>query len=220
MRGWVLSSLLPGSVTPSSRLFPRPLTRRRGLERAPRSREVTNSDPLQIHKPRKFPASTFLYPPPHPSPSHLLPAPPRGRRSGTVRSTPGAGRSSAEKPVRSAGCGESDRTQDGGGGGGGVPFSQLPPPLPPPVPPLPLGFGRRAGPVSGSAAGCSGWAGARRAAGAAGPNARGSGKAEADAVARARGAGPGARSRVGRRGAGGSPRAARQPLLRRLPRRL
>lgn len=72
------------------------------------------------------------------------------------------------------------------------PLPPPPPPPAPPVPPLPAGFGRRAGPVSGSAAGCSGGAGARRVSGAAGPNARGSGKAEA--VARARGPEPGAGS--------------------------
>lgn len=85
----------------------------RGAERV-RSRTLTPPNTQT----QKDPYPHFPFLPPHPSPSCLHPEPPCSRRSGTGRTTPGAGRRSAEKPVRSAGC--------GGKGGGGVPFSQLP----------------------------------------------------------------------------------------------
>lgn len=87
-------------------------------------------------------------------------------------------------------------------------------PTPPTARPLPAGFGRPAGPVSGSAARSSrGWAGALRVAGAAGPNARASGKAAADAVDRARGPEPGAGRAAGRwrESASGSAASAAAP---------
>lgn len=158
------------------------------------AREVTNSDPPKYTNPESsLPPLSFTLPPP--SSKLSPPGDPRSRRSGTVRFTPGAGRSSAEKPVRSAECGE--KRPRPGLGRRGCP-SQLPtcqPTHPPRSRNSLLASASGVGPPGSSAAGCSGWTGSAGSGRSGEPHAAGS----EEGRGRGWGAEPGARSPERRR---------------------